>query len=75
MENKKTEGETSAQGTQSPKKEAKLQFTMGEILEMIAEPKLAGIVENLSKEEDNKGQAGSYLLKMAKGVLKQLTLM
>lgn len=53
----------------------RLSFTMTEIIEMMNEPKLAGIVENLSKDETNANKSGSYLLGIARGVIKQLNLL
>lgn len=72
METKKTPAET--QGVEA-EREPRYQFTLKEVKELGQEPKLIDIIESLSKDEMNKGKAGSYLLAIAKGIIRQLNLL
>lgn len=55
-------------------KVSRYQFSIEEIREMIKEPELLETIYALSKDEYNKGKAGSYLLSIAKQVKKQTTI-
>lgn len=72
---KEKETAESVLGTPSKQaKESRYQLSISEIKTLASNPKLLETFETLAKDEENKGQAGSYLIAIAKAINKQLKL-